>query len=128
MGKFEIGERVRYTGARELGFDKSLIGKYGTVTKDDGDAIVNVDWEGATIWSYGVYRDNIVAVGCANDNPSPVRTVTRRKIVPGVYGGVQLFDDFSASLDDWSDAQACRSAARIFNEIADVLDEQKEAA
>ena len=59
---------------------------------------------------------------------SPIRTVTRREIVPGEYGPVRLYDDHSANVDCLHDASTARAAARIFNEIANVLDEQKEAA
>lgn len=61
--------------------------------------------------------------------PSAIRTVTRREIVPGTYGGLHLYDDFSASMFDWSDADACRKAANLFNQLAEVLEENaKEAA
>jgi hypothetical protein len=62
---------------------------------------------------------------------SPIRTFTRREIVPGEYldGGLEIFDDGSVIVRDWTATTLLRSAARLFNEIADVLDENsKEAA
>lgn len=66
--RFKVGDRVRYTGNRELGFDKTMIGKLGTVTKDDYGVCVGVDWEGHPVWSYGVYRENLERVGVAPAN------------------------------------------------------------
>lgn len=56
---FKAGDRVRYSGQRETSFDKTMVGKLGTVTKDDGGVCVGVDWDGSPVWSYGVYRENI---------------------------------------------------------------------
>lgn len=67
----------------------------------------------------------------ASDNPkSPVRMVTRKEIVPGVYGGVEVV----ASSDDchvWvcineknpMSANELRAAAKTLTDIADALDE-----
>ncbi|HEU4984953.1 MAG TPA: hypothetical protein VFT58_04885 [Nitrososphaera sp.] len=71
--------------------------------------------------------------------PRPIRTVTRREIVPGTYGRVRIFDVkdgrvWADSLHGFTDglyADELREAALIFNEIADVLEENadtKEAA
>lgn len=60
----------------------------------------------------------------------PVRTVTRRVIVPGRYGAVVVGEQEKAGTahlvwrhNDLSPSEL-REAARIFNEIADVLEEQ----
>lgn len=66
-------------------------------------------------------------------SPSPVRTETRREIVPGVYGRLRTLGVGSlganalrvpVSLEQrFYTAADLREAARIFNEIADVLEE-----
>lgn len=59
MGRFKVGDRVRYNGRHSLSFDKDMLGKTGTVTKDDGGIVVGVEWDGLLVRNYGVYRDNI---------------------------------------------------------------------
>jgi hypothetical protein len=59
----------------------------------------------------------------AEANTGPVRTVTRKEIVPGEYGKLLIFDDGSASVTDWTDTRALRDAARVFIGMADALDE-----
>lgn len=61
---------------------------------------------------------------------SPIRTVTKREIVPGRYGDVTIEHwhtpgYVTLATDHIYDAVRLREAARIFYEIADVLDEQK---
>lgn len=62
---------------------------------------------------------------------SPVRTVTRREIVPGTYGcvevemhsyGMNVVADFSGGR---CTAEELREAAHILNQIAEVLEENK---
>jgi len=61
---------------------------------------------------------------------SPIRTITRREIVPGEYDGVVISrDSFSPSILPYiafkarAESQSLRAAAALFNELADVLDE-----
>lgn len=59
---------------------------------------------------------------------SPVRTVTRKEIVPGVYGIVEVGDadrnEVAVSLDaGWHKADELRAAATVLNELADALSE-----
>lgn len=64
------------------------------------------------------------------DRASPIRTITCREIVPGVYGGVEVQRDtinggplplvkFYAR----ANADELREAAHLFNQLADVLQE-----
>lgn len=63
----------------------------------------------------------------------PIRTVTRREIVPGYIelpNGTSMYIDtqdgeVSVDLDElWLDADSLREAAHLFNQLAEVLDEQ----
>ena len=121
MGKFRVGDKVRFVGV------DGAIPKGGTygAWHVGGEYMVSY----CTSETLGVEADD---TGGSNGwfaryfelaHTSPVRTVTRREIVPGGYGGVTLFSDMSACVSRM-DANAAREAARIFNEIADVLDEQ----
>lgn len=59
-----------------------------------------------------------------DETPSPIRTVTRREIVAGVYGLIQIFDNGCMYIEtDTYTADQCREAAHILNQIAEVLEE-----
>lgn len=63
------------------------------------------------------------------DEPSPIRTVTRREIVAGVYGKVCVNEKGDGTGLDYIqmlpslDAEELREAAHILNQIAEVLEE-----
>jgi len=101
---------------------------------------------GDTYTVRGFFSNEILVEGCrASWRPdrfelvtpalsSAIRTVTRREIVPGFYEVCEISEPtadgvrvhFPVSRLNHSDL---RAAAKLFNEIADVLDEQqKEAA
>lgn len=126
MTKFKVGDRVRvnsgFTGAAKQGATATVTGN------DTVNGWVIVEWsrdgldDGQRDGYYFPFTFDLIA------QPGPVRTVTRREIVPGQYGAVQIWSDMSATVDVL-DAAAAREAARLFNEIADALDENsKEAA
>lgn len=60
--------------------------------------------------------------------PSPIRT--RREIVPGIYGHVEVSNNpdaglmFFLPLNNYN-AEELREAAHIFNQLAEVLEENK---
>lgn len=71
------------------------------------------------------------------DTTSPVRTVTRKEIVPGTYGPVRVdrlegnlvqtsIFPTKSGLATWFDAADLREAARIFTELADALEPEAE--
>lgn len=118
MAKFKVGDRVR----NKSGFAFS-----------NGDKVV-------TISHYDDYRPYFKETGSWSSeeelelvkSASPIRTVTRREIVPGRYGMVAVLPDRTVHVSCF-DAQSpseLRAAARIFNEIAEVLEEneKKDAA
>jgi hypothetical protein len=115
MAKFKVGDRVR----NKSGFAFS-----------NGDKVV-------TISHYDDYRPYFKETGTWSSEEelelvkpaSPIRTVTRREIVPGVYGVVSVDSVYgreaSISMTTICDASDLREAARLFNEIADVLEENE---
>lgn len=57
-------------------------------------------------------------------SPSPIRTVTRREIVAGNYGLIQIFDNGCMYIEtDSYTSEQCREAAHLLNQIAEVLEE-----
>lgn len=66
------------------------------------------------------------------DEPSPIRTVTRREIVAGVYGCVEVDNVNSDGVSLWLprnkrwSSEELREAAHILNQIAEVLQENGE--
>lgn len=63
------------------------------------------------------------------EEQSPVRTVTRKEIVPGVYGAVHVTNLAGCGIvigipyKDWS-PEELREAAHILNQIAEVLEDE----
>lgn len=90
-----------------------------------------------TPYDTGGYNWPLDLVALWADEPaSPVRTVTRREIVPGMYAGDLVEIDRNAVVSEdgvslwlprnhrWI-ATDLRAAAAIFTQLADALDEQK---
>lgn len=91
----------------------------------------------ATYDSYG----NRISPCCSNEedlvsewHDGPTRTVTRREIVPGVYGKIFInhSDNNIVSINVRNDfgcvefnAEELREAAHLFNQLAEVLEENK---
>lgn len=106
-------------------------GVYGTYPyfHDGNGGFHGLTFEGKSC--IGSDKDDIVAM-IDDDATGPVRTVTRREIVPGVYGLVHVdeglahktvavhFHEARASADE------LRSAAMIFSQIAEALDSNEE--
>lgn len=118
--KFKVGDRVRF------------VEDYGQASKGDEAVVIGYSKTGCVCLDvngapHTCYEQRVEP---ANDN-SPIRTVTRREIVPGTYDVVEVETDgwLSVKFDEAEPtASTLRSAARIFNEIADVLDEQSAEA
>lgn len=114
MTKFKVGDRVRVLPGHGMGAFGVETGMVGTV---------NEYYSKCPFVRLPCAEHDIAFLEKHLEFVSPVRTVTRREIVPGEYGPVILYDDHSANVDCLRDASTARSAARIFNEIADVLEE-----
>lgn len=58
------------------------------------------------------------------DEPSPIRTVTRKEIVPGVYGAVVIGENKSVLVPQRIyTSDKLREAAHILNQIAEALED-----
>ena len=131
--KFKVGDRVRVLRHRNSfgdDLDSEIIGNVYTIDYVMDDVGVGEAW---TAWSlkdtnWWVRSGDIEL---ANDN-SLTRSITRREIVPGMYGVIRIDLGVRGQvLDLWKanpNSEELRDAARIFNEIADVLDEQSAEA
>lgn len=122
MNKFKVGDRVEIVAG---GDNKArFIGTFFTIDSEEGEMDGEQCWSGKDNKSPYRYKESELR----HVAQSPIRTITRREIVPGEYldGGLEIFDDGSVIIRDWTAVPLLRSAARIFNEIADVLDEQQE--
>jgi hypothetical protein len=118
MSKFKVGDRVE---VRDYPAE-SWLGR-GVVDYVDHDCvIVNFD-DGRR----GGFDHEYVF----SDIASPIRTVTRREIVPGSYGAVDVDDEFARAVV-WmygdNAADKFREAAHLFNQLAEVLEENSKAA
>lgn len=76
-------------------------------------------------YSWLIRSDDIELV-----NDGPVREVTRREIVPGVYGRVVVEScedcEVAVSFTDesrWLNADELREAAHLFNQLAEALED-----
>lgn len=148
MSKFNVGDRVRllrdgYSTKGATGLTATVKPfDDGTLVSDDGDYLVKLDspYEKRSMAVASGYTrvkpDGIELVQPASP-PSPVITKTVKEIVPGEFGPVSVrrydrdgADHVRVSLfhsDEMYralDASELREAARIFNELADALDDQ----
>lgn len=112
--KFKVGDRVVAVDCTAI-LEK---GSQHTVTRVDKYGMVYVSFPRYGELSYKAEYFELITPA----TPSPVRTVTRREIVPGTYDIINVFPDGRVDANCNTPAEM-REAARIFNEIADALDE-----
>lgn len=126
MSKFKAGDKVRCVNASASGGHLVHGGEY--ISERDDGLVIQLQGLSSGVWSV----DRFELVEPAPSNSSPVRKVTRTEIVPGTYGDVKVTDEAPLGLfieyREYADLTNLRSAARIFNEIADALDEQSKEA
>lgn len=127
MSKFKVGDRVRFVGAGPYQSKSFHVGGlYEVSAIEDATLHVSRDDEGDPNGWRPEYFELVQPA-----SPSPVRTKTVKEIVPGKYGAVHVsapsFANGVASVsltDSVFNPSELREAARIFNELADALDEQ----
>lgn len=122
MTEFKVGDRVR-----RIAFDAPAapIGYEAVVLEiADGGRFYYFDADADRVTS-DPERWELVEDG-------PVRTVTRREIVPGMYGCVEVlsFDKDGVTITfgpscPYLCAEELRSAAMIFSQLAEALEDQK---
>lgn len=130
--KFKVGDSVRVVADCSRGIARTyLIGQEFTIGQAEGM------WGGEQAWSlvpsngYRWKESELELIPA-----SPIRTVSRREIVPGVYGATEVGDEFVRTtvwLYGDTTADDLREAAHLFNQLAEVLEEnaaadKKEAA
>jgi hypothetical protein len=115
MSKFKVGDRVRVVDESGATAWARVGDEYDVrdIRPGLGGELLVVDIDGRGMYSH---RFELAT-------PSPVRAVTRREIVPGVYGLVTVWDSGYVTTDNLRQPSDLREVARIFNEIADALDE-----
>jgi hypothetical protein len=59
-----------------------------------------------------------------SEKPTPIRTITRREIVPGQYGAVWLETDGRIVINGTHTPEELREAAHVLNQIAEYLESE----
>lgn len=127
MGKFKVGDRVRRITRDNPGSKTRMnVGDEGEVI-----ALDTIDWISVAGYEkLGGQNPIYFELVSPEPAPSPIRTITRREIVPGVYGIVDVGSvgisgaKVPVVVDEgFVTAPDLRAAATLFNELADVLDE-----
>jgi len=85
------------------------------------------DYHGHYSHTYsGVSQMDLISEWPSYDDNGPIREVRRREIVPGVYGIVRLLSRGSVGVEtNLYTAEQLREAAHLFNQLAEVLEEQE---
>lgn len=132
MAKFKAGDDVACVAGDG---DRLICGRTYVVARADDMYVKLAGVHG--LW--GCDRFEIVKPDDSASR-SPVRTVTRKEIVPGAYGPIEITGTYQSNRVTMSfrndsiqtavaivglDAPELRDAARIFIELADALDEAK---
>lgn len=123
--KIEAGKYYKTRDGRKVGpavFRNSLHNIWAWYVGDE--ALRRND---GTVGGNGAFSDSFDLISEWQDEPSPIRTVTRREIVAGVYGRVVIGENGSILLPQRIyTAEELREAAHILNQIAEVLQENGE--
>lgn len=116
MSKFFVGQKVKRADGCEFSHGETI----ATISRVDVDKV----WFEETC----TYLENHKVI--AFETVGPIRTVTRREIVPGQYGHIEISDvnEEGASLwlprnKRWTSGQL-REAAHVLNQIAEVLEDE----
>lgn len=122
MQKFKAGDRVRALESVRGQFTAGCV--YSVRDCDPYGVEIMADDSGKKNgWSLDKFE---LAAACAN--PSPFRVITRREIIVGVHGYVEILDNpdaglmFSLPSNNYT-AEELREAAHILNQIAEVLED-----
>lgn len=138
MSKFKVGDRVRvdstYYHGYPAGSPYNLPRGEGVVWEaGEDDGFIKVKYDG--IVSPPVNPDCFDLV--VQETKLPIRTITRREIVYGAYGeeGHKIFLNpagtstmVQVTTTQRMSKNHLRAAAKLFNDLADVLEENAEAA
>ena len=111
--EFKVGDRVRNKDGSAFSNGDHIV----TVTNNKG-------YGGVWFKETGTYTSASL-IELANPAPPTIRTITRREVVPGQYGIVEVGVGATVGVTfDPHTANDLREAAHLFLQIAEVLDEQ----
>ena len=124
--KLEVGKYYRTRDGRKAGpvYETSNCNfPFGACVDDD-------DRQGYTAkgcWLFREEKHHLDLIAEWADKPEaqpagPVRTITRKEIVPGVYGEVTVDDDGDVRVGYMRDAATIRAAIATLTEIADAME------
>lgn len=126
MAKFKAGDRVRCI-TKNWGNCYYEPDKIYTVkrVRYDGHIVTDADGAGNGENGWDDYNFELVSQSPIR---SPIREVTKREIVPGWYAGIFVQPPDKGTVRLFVNTRTfkpteLRAAAKLFNEIADVLDE-----
>ena len=118
---FKVGDRVECLVSTGYEFTKGMIYEVGRVEKGGDWLKIKMDDKGSTTngWAAKYFKPV---------KESTIRTVTRREIVPGTYGNLEVerhvmgltvvFEKMNPT------AEELREAAHIFNQLAEALEDK----
>lgn len=117
MVKLEVGKYYKTRDGRKVG--PMIASGYAWLYEDDQNCRL---WNSDGSGYYGD-TDGAIIAEWTEEPTGPVRTVTRKEIVPGVYGNVEVYGvgDFYIRQ---SNATELRAAITTLTEIADALEQQ----
>lgn len=135
VGDFKVGDRVRDVSPHAMGLGTMA----GTIVDKDEDGSWVIDWD-ATQFSRINWHDHQLMRLSSSPTPSPIRTVTRTEIVPGVYGRLSVarqsgeepramialadsLGNVTMTHHGWS-IDELRAAALVLTQLADALEEK----
>lgn len=119
MSKFNVGDKVRYIKSGYTGEPSTVV---GVLT----NGLIKVDTHGKFGACYEQEEDL--------EHVGPIRTVTRREIVPGVYGALRIDSHISSKVYIGFNTECgnrfiglgateLREAAHILNQLAEALED-----
>lgn len=123
--ELEVGKYYRTRDGRKVG--PIELGWFGDTGSSSGESW----WMGSGAKNKLHERDDDIIAEWVDkpsdtDPSSPVRTVTRKKIVPGNYGKVRVTGGMYFHVNSMSTATELRAAIKTLTEIADALEETEQ--
>lgn len=123
MARLEVGKFYKTRDGRKVGpvfmdgdndpfvwFDQN--GGCWAIDGEDGNAVGNI----------GSKTSGDIIAEWTEEPAGPVRTVTRKEIVPGTYGRVRITNGGYVHVNSMKDAAELRAAIATLTEIADAME------
>lgn len=117
-GKFYKTRNGLKFGPAEEVYPSSI---YGWVVPSNDGHPATYDSYGNRISPYSSNEEDLVSEW----HDGPIRTVTRREIVPGTYGRVKVTQGLYVHCNSMRNAEELREAAHLLNQLAEFMEEQQ---